>query len=197
MNQILNTRSKTLFQRISPFLPIKGQVLDIGCGTGHNAREIRDRTALDVYEADVENMKILPPPPIIFNGYDLPFENDSFQCVLLLFVLHYCKDIVSLLQEIRRVTSGALIVLQSTYVGIIGKATLQTRDWVEGTLAFYVARLVGLIGKYPCPLHPREFLERERLETMFNQAGWSITYFEPQYWPFVKVSRDLYVLGEQ
>ena len=194
MNHILYKRAKKLFKRIDIFLPERGSVLDIGCGTGHNAQVIRDRTALDVSETDVENLKATTPPPVIFDGHSLPFENDSFQCSLLLFVLHYPEDPVSLLREAKRVTSGSLIVIQSTYSGTIARLTLKARGWLQGEFAFYVARLVGLVGKCPCPLYPKTFMERDKLKRIFNNAGWEIKHFEPCCWSLVKVSRDIYVL---
>jgi ubiquinone/menaquinone biosynthesis C-methylase UbiE len=194
MNHVLDKRARKLFNRIEIHLPENGTALDIGCGTGHNAQVIRQNTALNVTESDVENIKTTPPPPVLFNGNSLPFKNDSFQCSLMLFVLHYSENPVTLLREAKRVTSGNLIIIQSTYSGIFAYYLLKARDWLQGIFAFYVARFAGLVSNCPCPLYPKTFMKRDILKQIFQEAGWKIIYFEKNGWPLVKVSRDLYVL---
>jgi len=58
LERLLERRAEALARRISPFLANCDSVLDIGCGTGHNAAALRAlRPRLLVYEADVVDMK--------------------------------------------------------------------------------------------------------------------------------------------
>lgn len=194
MNYILARRAENIYQRIAAYLPTCGKLLDIGCGTGHNASIIRKNTVLEIFETDVENLKTAPPAPVIFDGNYLPFETQSFGCSLLLFVLHYPENPELLLKEAKRVTTGNLIILQSTYSGAIARLILKNRDWIQGIFAFHIAQLVGLIRKCSCPLYPKTFMERNTLERLFHRSGWKIKHFKSCCWPMIHISRDLYVL---
>lgn len=190
----LTRRAQVIADRISPFLPGTGVVLDIGSGTGHNACELRRRTGSRVIELDVTNMSTLGSPPLLFDGEHLPFPDDAVKCALMLFVLHYPEDPVALLREAHRVVTERMIVLQSTYSGPGALAVLRCRDALQGRLVFQVARCVGLIGNCECSLVPRRFFDRERLERSFSDARWEVVHHQPQKWPLLNLSRDLYVL---
>ena len=57
LERMLERRAEALARRIAPFLADDGTVLDIGCGTGHNAAALRVlRPQLAVCEADVVDM---------------------------------------------------------------------------------------------------------------------------------------------
>jgi SAM-dependent methyltransferase len=195
MDRVLHYRAERILSRIGPFLPPQGTVLDIGCGTGHNAAAIRARYAsVEVLEADVVDMKVTGPPPVLLDGKELPFGDGQFECGLALFVLHYSADPVALLCEARRVISRRLIVLQSTYEGWYSLMILRCRETVQGRGAFHLARRAGLIRPCRCSLRPRAFLNTGQLESLFKLSGWSVRCRLPQYRLMTRVSRDLYVL---
>jgi SAM-dependent methyltransferase len=183
-----------LLRRIEPFLPQHGRVLDIGCGTGHNAAGIRaSQPRLRVTEADVVNMKVVGRPPVLFTER-LPFGDGTHDCGLLLFVLHYPQYPIELLREARRVVSGRLIVLQSTYSGGFSRRVLGVREWAQGRAAFGLARRVGLLAPVACPLTPARLMTRATLVHLFRESGWRAVRHSPENWPLTQISRDLFVL---
>ena len=195
LERLLERRAEALARRISPFLANCDSVLDIGCGTGHNAAALRAlRPRLLVYEADVVDMKVLGDPPMLIHQAVLPFPKDRFDCGLLLFVLHYPSDPLPLLREAHRVISSRLLVLQSTWGDALSRWLLRGREWIQGAAAFYVARRAGLIRPCLCPLRPARLMDRPHLEDLFRTSGWTVRRRQEQGWPSTRLSRDLYVL---
>lgn len=193
-NRVLNRRAEALTARVGPFIEVGSKVLDIGCGTGHNAATIRERRGCSVTQVDVVDMSVLGPPPTIFDGRALSFCDQAFDAGLMLFVLHYCSDPEALLGEARRVIRRRLLVVQSTYRSPVDLALLRAREWAQGRMAFRLARAAGLIKPCGCALTPVQFMTREKLEGLFRRTGWNVGRLQAAYWPMTGLSRDLYVL---
>ncbi len=193
IGRLLERRARRLAERIVPFLPKRGTVLDIGSGTGHNVRALQERTAINFVEADVVNMSMVGPGPRPFDGKTLPFADSSFDCTLLLFVLGYPEHPDELLREVKRV-SRRMIILQSTYLGRFGLLLLRGRELLQGRLAFYLARLLKGIPNVPCPMYPRRYFTRNELERVIEQAGFRVIFHPPRSRAWCPLCRDLYVL---
>jgi SAM-dependent methyltransferase len=194
MSGVLRQRANELASRIAPLLPPSGRMLDIGCGTGHNAVALRSRLPnLCVHECDVVDMKIVGPPPVLFD-HKLPFADGTFDAATLLFVLQYPADPLALLREARRVAAGRVIVLQSTHRGRVARGMLAARGFIQGRGAFAVARRVGVVNGCSRALRPRRMFDPDALEHEFAAAGLRIVRREPHAWPMTGLSRDLYLL---
>jgi SAM-dependent methyltransferase len=195
LERLLERRAEALACRISPFLADYGSVLDIGCGTGHNASALRAmRPRLSVDEADVVDMKVVGSAPALIHEAVLPFPNERFDCGLMLFVLHYPSDPVTLLRDAHRVISSRLVIVQSTWGDAISRWLLWGRERIQGVAAFQVARRAGLIRPCPCPLRPARLMDRQHLEGLFRTSGWTVHCRQAERWPGTRLSRDLYVL---
>jgi ubiquinone/menaquinone biosynthesis C-methylase UbiE len=195
VHYLLRRRAHALVRRVTPFLKSDDHLLDIGCGTGHNAAALKERFPLLKFrEADVADMKMVGPPPVILNSYRWPFEDDSFDAALVLFVLHYSSDPVRLLREARRVTARSLIIMQSTFEDAWSKKVLRLREWSQGRGAFRAAAAIRMVQGSGESLRPVTFFDRPRLVETFAAAGWRVAAHQPQYWPMTSISRDLFVL---
>lgn len=195
LDRLLERRADALARRISPFLADCGSILDIGCGTGHNAAALRAlQPQRPVYEADVVDMKVVGAPPVIINETVLPFPDGRFACGLFLFVLQYPPDPVSLLREAHRIISNRLLILQSTWDDTFSHWLLGRREWLQGAAAFHVAKWAGLIKPCHCPLRPARLMDRPYLEGLFRRSGWTVHCRQEARWPGTRLSRDLYVL---
>jgi SAM-dependent methyltransferase len=194
LSTVMSQRGERLARILAPHLPECGRVLDIGSGTGHNGVAIQHTRPLSVVNLDVSNMHVVGERPALFDGYTLPFPDRSFQGAILLFVLHYCADPVQLLREVRRVTAGTILVLQSTYRGRLAETLLRLYDFGWGPVAFAVARAARLISAGRCRLYARALATRPALDQIFAQAGLAPELVRSECWPFVTVRRDLFVL---
>ena len=198
MNRLLDAlmlhRAGQLAQRLSPHLPAQGNLLDIGSGTGHNGRVIERKTGLTVTELDVVDMNCVGRAPRIFDGVHIPFMDQSFDAVTLLFVLHYASQPARLLREAMRVSRGPLIVLQSVYTCAWGSALLRMREWGQGRGAYQVVQWAGLLPKGPHPLSPRCYHTHDSLRSLFASANLAAKVQQPSNDGWPGISRELIIL---
>lgn len=86
-------------------LPQTGRILEIGAGTGLQARALAahgyDMAAIDVAGSSYETDRVFPVQ--IYDGRRLPFEDHSFDAVLSSNALEHVEDLQGLQAEIARV----------------------------------------------------------------------------------------------
>ncbi len=193
-NWIMCRRARALTAKLRGSLAPNWRVADVGSGSGHNAAYWRTALGVEVEEFDVADLHWVGTGPILWDGVRLPAATAEYDAVTLLYVLQYAPDPASLLQEVRRICSGRVLVLQSTYRGHWGCLCLAFREFVWGRIAFHVARLAQVIRPQACPLVPRRYFTREELQRTFEHFGFRVVSWEPDEWYGLNVSRDLYVL---
>src|SRR5688500_14223150 len=142
---VMERRSTRILQQVGAWLPHEGPLLDLGSGTGHLAARLERELAIDVVAADVSDMHVMGPAPVVIGDGVLPFDDGTFAAVLLIFMLHYPGDPVALLTEVSRVTRGPIILVQSLHSGRFGYAWLRVREFVWTTVAFHVSKLIGYV----------------------------------------------------
>ena len=123
-------------------------VLDLGAAEGYVGSELRDRTHAAVVLADIRNLNRTKLAHVVFDGRHLPFDDDVFDVVLLVFVLHHAADPTALLGEARRVCKGRIIVIESIYANSLQRAVLSMLDRMAN-----FARSGGAIKMWSEPLH--------------------------------------------
>ncbi len=124
-------RSKFFVEKFDHHV-IKGEtILDLGCGTGHIGLYLKQCgqqvTLIDVKARWGYVGQWLFSEPCAgylaksngihystYNGSVLPFDNESFDTVLVAFVLHHADDPDSVLSEAMRVARKRIIVLEDT-----------------------------------------------------------------------------------
>lgn len=198
-DRLLDARAARVTKRIVPYLPARGRVLDVGSGTGHNARRLRAATGLEVVEADVASLAPEGEGPVLFAGTDLPFEDHAFDAALLLYVLHYAEDATALLRDTLRV-ARRVVVIQSTFEGTrhvperASRASLALRDAFLGRFALRATNALGYTEAPLEPLEPRRFFSRPALRTLFESAGASPLDEVPGAPSSFGLRRELHVL---
>jgi SAM-dependent methyltransferase len=146
-NAVMNRRAAQLMEQVQDWLPRKGPVLDLGSGTGHLSARLQRDLGIDVVTADVSDIRVTGPAPVLIGDGVLPFADRTFSAALLLFMLAYPKDPVEVLAEAARVTDGPLILVQTVYSGRLGHAWHRAREFVWTFIAFHLARLIGYVGR--------------------------------------------------
>ncbi|HEY4260073.1 MAG TPA: methyltransferase domain-containing protein [Schlesneria sp.] len=190
----MSDRALQLTRRLKSWISTQSRIADIGSGTGHNAAAWRRELDATVDEFDVADLHWVGDGPMIFDGRKLAVADASYSIVTLLFILQYAADPNGLLQEARRVSAGRVILIQSTYRGSWGYLWLRVREFVWGPVAFWVARFAGIVKGPSCSLKSRTLFTREQLAVLFRQTGLTVIHCEPENWPGMSISRDLYVL---
>lgn len=128
-NKTAFSRAEKIVERISSH--IKGNsLLDVGCGTGHISLLIKRNINIKVQMLDIhprlgqwgQRLVAIPCASVIskkygleyilYEGSTLPFKADSFDTILLAFVLHHAVNPEQLLNEAFRVAKKRIIVLE-------------------------------------------------------------------------------------
>jgi len=94
------------------FIKPTDRVLDVGAGDCRLAVLLQKKIGCTVVPVDVEDFNQTELPLTLFDGKRLPFPDDSFDVVLLIFVLHHAEDVLPVLEEARRVSRKTVLVLE-------------------------------------------------------------------------------------
>jgi SAM-dependent methyltransferase len=130
--QVHTRRVRRLCELLSDVLPREGKVLDVGCGDGLLAKCIIDRmgTSVRIEGIDVLVRDHTHIPVTRFDGNKIPFDDNSFDSVMFVDVLHHTDDPMVLLREAKRVTRGTIVIKDHTMNGLAAGPTLRFMDRV-------------------------------------------------------------------
>jgi ubiquinone/menaquinone biosynthesis C-methylase UbiE len=96
--------------------PSEIKILDVGCGIGRYVFELQSQgynvQGIDSVKELIEEAKSVYPQCKfdIASGYDLPFSEKSFDCVVSIGVLQYITDYQKLLKQMCRVAKKTIIL---------------------------------------------------------------------------------------
>ena len=94
------------------FIKKGSKILDVGCGSGIVAKKFESFFGVDVLGVDIKDQRANNIPFQIIDGYSLPFLDNSFDVVLMSFVLHHSNDPIILLKEAKRVSRNKIIIYE-------------------------------------------------------------------------------------
>ena len=126
-----NRRVEVLSRVLAELMPEGARVLDVGCGDGLLVSLIHQRRP----DLMIEGIDIMVRPnayvPVTpFNGEKIPFDDNSFDVVMFVDVLHHTNDPTVLLKEATRVAKKAVLLKDHTQDGFLAGPTLRFMDWV-------------------------------------------------------------------
>jgi SAM-dependent methyltransferase len=129
---VFSRRTAVLAREIAKVIPSEsGSLLDVGCGDGTiDSLLARDFPSLAITGVDVLVRPGAHIPVQPFDGTHLPFDDNTFDVVLFVDVLHHTDDPMVLLEEACRVTRTAIILKDHMREGTFAYATLRFMDWV-------------------------------------------------------------------
>ena len=112
-------RSYDMASEVARLLPRGAEVLDVGCGSGFIAHHLSALLGRSVVGLDVRRSVDAPVEYLCYDGARLPFEEGSFDAVLLCYVLHHAQDQHAFLAEVRRVLrrDGGLAIVYEDIPG--------------------------------------------------------------------------------
>lgn len=136
MNALKSAHGRLVFQRrvnvlassIAPLLPA-GRILDVGCGDGTIAELLLgDRPDIEITGIDTYLRPISHIPVSKFDGVNIPFEDNSFDCAIVVDVLHHIDDCLPLLRECARVCRR-VIIKDHLANNVLDYQILKAMDW--------------------------------------------------------------------
>lgn len=157
-------RAHIKFKRIRPHIAPQSKVLDVGAGNGALALLLQ-QAGHQVSSIDVGDKTYFEEvKPIIYNGCNIPFEDNSFDTVQLITVLHHTADPEQVLKEAIR-TGKQVIVMEDIFTSSFQKYL----TWFTDSLVN--AEFLG---------HPHTNKTDTEWKTLFNKLGMQVV-FEEQY----------------
>lgn len=160
----------------------RSRILDVGCGNGFISHHLSALMAADVLGIDLNPNAEAPINYRQFDGGRFPVGNQSFDAVLLCYVLHHTQDLDAVLSELRRMLkdSGLAVVYEDIPAGWWDRLVcgIHDRKWRHRTGACH-------------------FLRESEWRSVFNFAGFDVVRERRlSRWRRVvhPVSRRLYVL---
>lgn len=152
-------RAEDVVRKIKPYLVRGETVLELGSGTC-NVAEILLRKGFNVKLVDVKDQSFVPDlQPILYDGINLPFANDTFDTASLLDVLHHTMRPEQVLKEAKRV-ARRLVIMESIYC-----------HRPEKVLFLIVDSILNL----EFAGHPRNYRKDEEWRNLFTELGLHIT----------------------
>ncbi len=125
------TREDIIIQNVKPFLPSHARVLEIGAGNGLVAEVLQDATHTEFTLLDVVNYNRSRLPLTVYDGMTLPFEENAFDLVLFIFVLHHNPDPRPLLRQALCVARHGVLVVENDTRGFLKRPLTRLIDSTE------------------------------------------------------------------
>jgi ubiquinone/menaquinone biosynthesis C-methylase UbiE len=128
----MSRRVRQISKNIANILP-HGPILflDVGAGSGEMAAAVVKRR--NEFVASGVDIYIRPKtfiPVLKYDGCTLPFNDNSFDFVTIIDVLHHCEDPVKVLKECARVSKQFLVIKDHVCDSEIDRMILSFMDWI-------------------------------------------------------------------
>ena len=105
-------RAYDMALEVARVLPPRAEVLDVGCGNGFIAHHLQSMLNTTVVGLDVANSTAARINYVPYDGRHFPVRDQSFDAVLLCYVLHHAHDPRLVLNEVNRVLrDGGLAII--------------------------------------------------------------------------------------
>lgn len=149
--------------KIEKFLKKDEIVLDLGAGNCQIALALNHKYSLNVTPIDIVNNNKTSLKLIVYDGKNIPFENNHFDASYVIFVLHHVDSKIELLKEISRVTQKTMIIIEDT-----PKNKFEKFSW------WIFDHLINIFHKS----HFSHACTDSQWEEVFNQLGLKIIHKE-------------------
>ena len=163
------------------FIKEDSTLLDLGCGSGIIGKEFSRFFNSEILGLDIIDNRVIEIPFRRYNGKDLSFLKDnSFDAVLINFVLHHCQNPIDLLKESKRVSKDIIVIYENIPEGLLSKI-------------FCYLHGVSFACLFQKNENTGKFLKRKEWETEFEKMGLKVLYSKKvSRWKLMK--EHLYIL---
>lgn len=128
-NFVTGHRARVLCSHLADLIPRDSRVLDIGCGDGFIAQLLMEmRSDLSIQGIDVLVRPGTRIPVEAFDGETISHENNNFDAVMLVDVLHHAEKPLRVLEESVRVSRNLVLIKDHVLEGSLAGPTLRFMD---------------------------------------------------------------------
>lgn len=122
-------REAPIVAQLQPHLSGASSVLDLGAGSCKVAKVMTVKHRLLVVPVDIVNHNVTDLHLTLYDGRTLPFDDNTFDVTVLVFVLHHATNPVSLLREAIRVSRSKVIILEDAPKNALERLAWRTWDY--------------------------------------------------------------------
>lgn len=122
-------RTKSIVKLFADQIKPGQKILDFGAGAGQIAGNISQHFKVDLSLVDIIDYNQTKLKLTLFDGKHLPFKNDSFDLVLVIFVLHHSVNQKEILNEVKRV-ANKIIIIEDTPKNHLERKLWHFWDWL-------------------------------------------------------------------
>ena len=130
IERVIKRMTKRTADFIEDFIEEKEKIVDIGAGGGWISQEIQERKKTENVLLDVINLNQTDLPLIMYDGENMPFDDNAFDTALLICVLHHCENPSRVLQEAKRIVKNKIIIMEDIAKPPFGEIALRLKDAV-------------------------------------------------------------------
>ncbi len=120
-SKIYELSAKKMCRECSYFIKKGSVILDLGCGSGIVADVFKNYFGAQIEGVDIIDKRVAKIPFRLYDGKNLPFADNSFDAVLINYVLHHCETPLRVLNEAKRVAKGKIIIYEDLPENIFSK----------------------------------------------------------------------------
>ena len=120
-SKIYGFAAKRMCLECSSFIKNNSGILDIGCGSAVIANQFQRFFHAEITGVDVRDHRISPIRFRLIDGFTVPLPNNSFDVVLINYVLHHSQNPLALLAEAKRMVKDKIIVYEDLPEGFLPK----------------------------------------------------------------------------
>ncbi|MFT7560691.1 MAG: SAM-dependent methyltransferase [Flavobacteriales bacterium] len=177
-----NTRIQRIADALLPHIDNKARLLDIGCGNAQLGRALCERKEIDYLGVD-----LVPQGDsgmsVIQSDIPYPFNDASFDTVIVILTLHHLEEPLKGLKEAARLSAKKLILLEDVPRNFIERLAMMAVDYISN-------KVVSI--KIPVPFN---FLTDTQWKKAFSDLDLNLVSQKKVYpLPFPRLHHPLYVL---
>ena len=124
-SKIYERAAKKMCLDCQGFIKKGSKILDWGCGTAIVGKTFQDFFQAELFGVDVQDVRTVKIPFKITDGKSLSFPENSFDVVLINYVLHHSEDPISVLKEAKRVARDKIVIYEDLPEDILSKLICQ------------------------------------------------------------------------
>lgn len=149
VERIVGNMVRETVDSIEGFIADGENIIDIGGGGGWISQELQKRKKTKNLILDVISLNQTDLPLIIYDGKNIPFEDNAFDTALLVCVLHHCQDPVRVLEEAKRVVKNRIIVVENIAMNRFEDIALRLKDLILNIVFCLLANSLREITNLP------------------------------------------------